>query len=283
MHFTKSLLIGATAIVAAVAQSSSSLIAFTSTPASVTAGSDATLRWSGGDPSQPVTILLRQGQSENLKTVAVVSGAATGTSTVWHVPQDLPNGIDYTFQISQGVDVTNYSGRFSVTGGTTSSSATSSSSSTSPTTSASTPVGGVNSLTATTSAPTSASSVLQSALNSANATTTVAARNATTTLPAGGALGTGAVGSGASGVGGVTGTALARNTTMSRATLSASSSSAGATSSAAETTSAGGEASSTGGGSRSTGAPSSGAMDTASFASPLALILSAVAAIVYLG
>ncbi|KAL8704464.1 MAG: hypothetical protein Q9201_002380 [Fulgogasparrea decipioides] len=281
MHFTKSLLVGATAIVAAVAQSSS-LIAFTSTPATVTAGSDATLQWSGGDPSQPVTILLRRGQSENLRTVAVVNGAATGTSTVWHVPEDLPNGSDYTFQISQGVDVTNYSGRFSVTGGSTSSSATSSSS-TSPTTRAPIPTGGVNSLTATTSAPTSASAVLQSAINSANDATTVAANNATTIIPGGGALGTGAVGSGASGLGGATGTALPRNTTLSRATLSASSSSAGSTSTAAETTSAGGEASSTGGGSSSTGAPTSGALDAASFASPLALIFSAVAAIVYLG
>ena len=48
MHFSKALLVGASFVVAAVAQSR---IAFTETPSAVTAGTATTLRWAGGDPS----------------------------------------------------------------------------------------------------------------------------------------------------------------------------------------------------------------------------------------
>ncbi|KAL8720676.1 MAG: hypothetical protein Q9225_002505 [Loekoesia sp. 1 TL-2023] len=263
MHFTKFLLVAATAVVAVVAQSRQ--IAFTSTPASVTAGSSVTLRWGGGDDSQPVTITLKRGDTNNLQTVSLITGSATGNSYTWNVPSSLPNGDDYAFQINQGVDDVNYSGRFTLSGGSTAS--------TTPSTTPS------SVLTATTSAPTSASAIFQSAVNSMNSsvTTTVAASNATTTV--GGAFGTGVVGTGASGA--ATGTTMLRNTTMSRATLRSTSSSAAETTSAAATTTGGSAGSTTS--SSSTGAPSSGAMDAASFASPLALVLSAFAAIVYLG
>ncbi|KAL8842703.1 MAG: hypothetical protein Q9170_000359 [Blastenia crenularia] len=289
MHFTKSLLIGAAAIVAVIAQSSP--IAFTSTPASVTAGQSVTLRWGGGNDNQPVTITLKRGDTNNLQTVALITGkplatlsrvpipktyidagSATGNSFTWSVPSSLPNGDDYALQINQGVDDVNYSGRFSLSGGST------------VTSSSSTSAMAASALTATTSAPTSASAIIQSALASQNSsvtTTVVAATNATTTM--GGSFGTGAVGSGAVGSGAngaVTGTTMHRNTTMSKPTLKSTSSSVDSTSAAATTT--GGSAGTTTG-SSSTSAPTSGAMDAASYASPLALILSAVAAIMYLG
>ncbi|KAL8943540.1 MAG: hypothetical protein Q9216_000998 [Gyalolechia sp. 2 TL-2023] len=270
MHFTKSLLVGAAAVVAVIAQSSP--IAFTSTPASVEAGRSVVLRWGGGDDSQPVTITLKRGDTDNLQTVSLITGSATGTSYTWTVPSSLPNGNDYALQINQGVDDVNYSGRFSLTGGSTASSSTSSSSS------------ATSAGTTATSALTSASAIIQSAINSQNgsATTTVAAGNATTTL--GGAFGTGAVGTGAVGTGAsgaMTGTAIPRNTTMSMATLRSTSTSAAVTTSEASATTGGSEDSSAS--SSSTGAPSSGAMSAANFASPLVFLLSAVAAIVYLG
>ncbi|KAI4126171.1 MAG: hypothetical protein LQ341_006905 [Variospora aurantia] len=255
MYFIKSLLIGALAVVAVSAQSSttSSLIAFTtSPPSSVVAGELVVLGWEGGDPSQPVAITLRSGNADDLQIVDVVIGSTTGTSFTWPVPSNLADRNDYTLSISQGIasteENTNYSGRFGITGGTVSS--TSSSTSSRP----------------------SVSSVLQTALNSANATTTIASNNPSTTI------GTGVVGTGASGA--ATGTGMSRNTTMSRPTLRSTSSS-GASSTAAATT--GTDPTGTSGGSgEETAPPDSSAMDAASFASPLALILSAVVAIVYL-
>ncbi|KAL9601399.1 MAG: hypothetical protein Q9219_002575 [cf. Caloplaca sp. 3 TL-2023] len=216
---------------------------------------------------QPVTITLKRGDSNNLQTVSLITGSATGKSFTWNVPRDLPNGDDYALQINQGVDDVNYSGRFTLSGGSTASI-------TSPT--------AATASSTLTSAGTSASAIIQSAINSQNSsiTTTVALGNATTTT-LGGAFGTGAVGSGAVGSGAsgaATGTTMLRNTTMSRPTLRSTSSVAETTSAATTTT--GEEAGST---SSSTGAPSSGAMDAASFASPLALIFSAIAAMVYLG
>ncbi|KAL9585658.1 MAG: hypothetical protein Q9212_001395 [Teloschistes hypoglaucus] len=294
--YTKYLLAGAAAVVAVAAQSSTSTapIAFTSIPARVTAGSDVTIYWGGGDPNTPVTIFLRQGADENnLQTVGIVNGSATGTSAIWHVPKTIQNRNDYTYYIVQGLtptpDTSNYSGRFGATGGVASSDASSPST---PATSTSAGNAGGAVVGGGAGSPTSASAGAQTAIASMNAsmTTTVASGNATTTtVPLGGAgaVGTGAVGSGASGASGAgaTGTAMVRNTTMSMATLSATSSS----SSAAATTGGSGGASSTssGSGGSSTKAPSSGGasvmMDAASFASPLALVLSAFAAVVYLG
>ncbi|KAL9022635.1 MAG: hypothetical protein Q9185_000213 [Variospora sp. 1 TL-2023] len=257
MYFIKSLFIGALAVVAVSAQSTptSSLIAFTtSPPSSVVAGELVTLGWEGSDPSQPVTITLRSGNADNLQTVRLVTGKKIGTSLLWTVPSDLPDGNDYTLSITQGFtpteETTNYTGRFRITGGTVSSTSSSTSSR----------------ATATSSLVSSVSSVR------ANANTTIAANNPTTTI------GSGVVGTGTSGA--ATGAGMSRNTTMSRPTLRSTSSS-GASSTAAATT--GTDPTGTSGGSgEETAAPDSSAMDAASFASPLALILSAVVAIVYL-
>ncbi|KAI4237196.1 MAG: hypothetical protein L6R40_005974 [Gallowayella cf. fulva] len=267
MHLIKSLLIGALTVVAAVAQTTSDGIAFTGTPSSITPGQSVNITWGGGDPSQPVTLTLREGDYRNTQFVRVITGTARGNSYIWTVPRDLPNRQDYSLQIQQGIDDNNYSGSFPLTGSTaSSSSSTSGSSSATPTSSSNT--GGAT------------GGVVQSVITD-NTTTTIAASNVTTTVPAGGAVGTGAVGTGASGSA-ATGTAMNRNTTMSRPTLSSTSSSAETTSSEAATTSGGSETTGASGGG-STGAPSSGAMEVASFASPFALVLSAVAAIMFLG
>ncbi|KAL8675887.1 MAG: hypothetical protein Q9186_007532 [Xanthomendoza sp. 1 TL-2023] len=268
MYLIKSLLVGSLAVVAAVAQTNPNGIAFTGTPASITPGQSVNITWGGGNPSQPVTLTLREGDYRNTQFVRVITGSATGTSYVWTVPRDLPNREDYSLQIQQGIDDNNYSGAFPLSGSTVSSTSSSSSSASS----ASSSTGSSTSTRATGGA---IGGVVQSVVTD-NATTTVAASNMTTTafVPAG----TGAVGTGASGSA-ATGTAMMRNTTMSRPTLSSTSA---ATTSEAEATSTGSEPTGTSGGD-SGGAPSSGAVEVARFASPLALVLSAFAAIMFLG
>ncbi|MCJ1315442.1 hypothetical protein MMC15_000761 [Xylographa vitiligo] len=127
MHFASALLFGASLIVAAVAQNTT-LIAFTTLPgASVQAGVPVNLAWSGGDGVSPVTITLKQGPQTSLETVAIITGDATGNSYTWTPSSSLPNANDYALQISQGIDDINYSGTFSLTGGSTSTSMSSSS------------------------------------------------------------------------------------------------------------------------------------------------------------
>ncbi|MCJ1295378.1 hypothetical protein MMC34_006940 [Xylographa carneopallida] len=137
MRFTSALLCGASLIAAAVAQNTT-LIAFTTLPgASVQAGVPVKLAWSGGDGVSPVTITLKQGPQTDLATVAIITGDATGNTYTWTPSSSLPNANDYALQISQGIDDINYTGTFSLTGGSTS---TSSSSSTSTSASATTAV-----------------------------------------------------------------------------------------------------------------------------------------------
>jgi len=131
MHFARTLLYGATMIVAAVAQNTTS-IAFTTLPGpSVQAGVPVKLAWSGGDGVSPVTITLKQGPQTDLATVAIITGDATGNTYTWTPSSSLPNADDYALQISQGVDDINYTGTFSLSGGSTSTSMSSSSSTTS--------------------------------------------------------------------------------------------------------------------------------------------------------
>ncbi|KAL9611792.1 MAG: hypothetical protein Q9167_003560 [Letrouitia subvulpina] len=256
MQLIQSLLVAATAVVGAIAQSSK--IAFTSTPSVVTAGQSSIIRWGGGDGS-PVTILLERGRAEDLRYVDLVVGSATGNSYTWTPKKSLTNGDDYAFKITQGIDNDNYSGMFSVRGGTGTAAATTGE--------------------ATTAA--ASSTPLQTAIATTNATTSPSfpPKNATTTTVP---LGTGAVGTGASGAG-TTGIPITRNATLSRATLSGTSSSAAASTTAAATTEGSGSSTGTTGGPSSS--PTSGAnvIDAASLASPLALIFSTIAAILYLG
>ncbi|KAI4221424.1 MAG: hypothetical protein LQ349_007843 [Xanthoria aureola] len=263
MHLIKSLLVGAACVVAAAAQK----VAFTGTPAVVRPGDSVPITWGGGDPNAVVTITLYQGDFRNLDFVRVIDSNGRGNSTTWSVPNDLPNRSDYSLQISQGLD-DNYSGPFTLTGSTAVSSSSSSGSSTAPATASS------GSSSSSSSSATATGGVVQSVIVS-NTTTTVSDNNATTTVPAGG-VGTGVGASGSA----ATGTAMSRNTTMARPTLSSTSSS----SSEATSTSEESGSEPTGGSGSGAEAPSSGAvaMEVASFASPLALILSAAAAIMFL-
>ncbi|KAI4161448.1 MAG: hypothetical protein LQ342_004851 [Letrouitia transgressa] len=234
MQLIQSLLVAATAVVGAIAQSGK--IAFTSTPSVVTAGSPTTLRWGGGD-----------GSVSNLQ-IAMTILASTS----------LTNGDNYALRITQGIDNDNYSGQFSVRGGTGSAADT---------------TGSVTTVAAS-------SSPIQTAIATTNATASPSfpPKNATTTTVP---LGTGAIGTGASGAGS-TGIPITRNATLSRATLSATSSAAASTTAAGTTEGSGSSTGTTGGPSSS---PTSGAnvLDAASLASPLALIFSTIAAILYLG
>ncbi|MCJ1419785.1 hypothetical protein MMC32_006141 [Xylographa parallela] len=127
MHFASALLFGASIIAAAVAQNTT-LIAFTTLPgATVQAGVPVQLAWSGGDGVSAVTITLKQGPQTDLTTVAIITGDATGNSYTWTPSSSLPNADDYALQISQGIDDSNYSGTFSLTGGSTTTSMSSSS------------------------------------------------------------------------------------------------------------------------------------------------------------
>jgi len=114
MLFTR--LFAAAAFVAcAVAQTGT--LQFTTLPSNVEVGKPVPIKWSGGDGS-PVTITLKKGTPKDLKTVAVLSGGVKGDSFTWTPSEDLESGDDYALQISQGVNTINYTGQFSVKGGT---------------------------------------------------------------------------------------------------------------------------------------------------------------------
>ncbi|KAL8991648.1 MAG: hypothetical protein Q9169_007784 [Polycauliona sp. 2 TL-2023] len=264
MHLIKSLSVGAACVALAVAQSGR--IAITAQPSSVTPGERVTIGWGGGDPtSTNIKLDLYQGTDiNNLEFVRTLTSTGSNGSDgeyVWTVPSDLPNRNDYSLQIAVGVQ-DNYSGPFQLRGSDAVSSASSSSSATSSSEASSS--SSSSPATVTTSG---GAAIVQTVVTS---NTTMTDNNATTTMMMTG-TGVGASGSAA------TGTAMMRNTTMSRPTLSGTSTEAAATTegSASEPTS---------GGSTEEEAPSSGAvaMEVASFASPLALVLSAVAAIMFL-
>ncbi|QDS72987.1 hypothetical protein FKW77_008869 [Venturia effusa] len=117
MYMLKSVVSVAVFAAAAIAQSTN--LQFTSfPPTTVTAGTPITLTWIGGDSAAPVTITLKQGLSSDLKDVGVLTTSASGGSYTWTPDTTLPNGADYALAIAQG-SVINYTGQFSVTGGST--------------------------------------------------------------------------------------------------------------------------------------------------------------------
>ncbi|KAG8530810.1 uncharacterized protein KY384_004167 [Bacidia gigantensis] len=241
MQLTNTLVLCASFVAHAVAQSK---LAFTTLPSSVKAGDSVSLKWAGGDANQPVTITLKKGSASNLQTVGFVVQNANGNSYTWAVPVNTPSASDYALQITQDGDQINYTGLFSITGGTS------------------------GSASGTSASVTAAASSTPSA--SANVTTTI------TPKPSGTApLGT-------AGTAGTAGSSISRNTTLSRATLSASSSSASASSTSSDesTSTTSGEGSSST--SSSSPAPSpSGAAGT--IASNFGLLCAGIAAVAYLG
>ncbi|KAJ5593297.1 hypothetical protein N7537_010201 [Penicillium hordei] len=106
MHFSKSV-IAVTASIVSVGLAADPL-SFTSWPKEpLKAGKPVTLTWTGADPDQPVTILLRQGSSGDLQAVKPITTSSKGGSFTWTPDSDVKDGDTYAFQISQK-DQTNY-------------------------------------------------------------------------------------------------------------------------------------------------------------------------------
>ncbi|MCJ1463922.1 hypothetical protein MMC07_002531 [Pseudocyphellaria aurata] len=269
MLFAKTLAVGASFVVAALAQAK--IISFTTLPTSVKAGVPTELKWIGGDNSA-VTITLRQGDSNDLKDVAVLTSTGTGGSFTWTPSKSLPDADNYALQISQGSEI-NYTGLFSLSGGgsstgSSSASATESSSASAKSSSASAKSSSASATESSSASVTSAATTLS--LTSSQKSIVVA----TTKIPLNGTIPV--IGTGASV--GSSGIPITRNATLSRATLTATKSSA-PSSSAAGSEGAGG--SSAGSNPSSTSAP--GPNSAANLASPLALVFCALIAVVYLG
>ncbi|KAE9989151.1 hypothetical protein EG328_000083 [Venturia inaequalis] len=175
MYMLKSVVSVAVFAAAAIAQSTN--LAFTSfPPTTVAAGSPITLTWIGGDSTAPVTITLKKGVSTDLKDVGVVTSTATGGSYTWTPDTTIANGADYALSISQG-SVINYTGQFSVTGGSTAAATTSSSSSSSA--SASSSVTSSSTAASSHASITSAAAAISTTASSSNGTVTSAALSST--------------------------------------------------------------------------------------------------------
>ncbi|KAF2874762.1 Ser-Thr-rich glycosyl-phosphatidyl-inositol-anchored membrane family-domain-containing protein [Massariosphaeria phaeospora] len=83
-------------------------------PNKFVSGETYTITYSPKDDT-PTQLKLRQGESDNLKDVAVLTTDATGGSFTFTVDESLPNGDDYAIEVSQGTTV-NYSNLIPLTG-----------------------------------------------------------------------------------------------------------------------------------------------------------------------
>lgn len=110
--FTQAFLISG---LAALAAAQSSVLTFTHVPDPVTDGEAQAITYATNDTSSPVTIILRQGQSNNLQTVETLTTSATGGQYIWTPSKSLADGSDYALEIMQGNQV-NYFGPFEVQG-----------------------------------------------------------------------------------------------------------------------------------------------------------------------
>ncbi|KIW56142.1 hypothetical protein PV05_04824 [Exophiala xenobiotica] len=117
MFLSKALILGASLYSCALAQTK---IAFTHVPAVVVAGESYNITWGGGDGTS-VTITLREGDPNELKTIDTLADSVSDNFFLWTVSKDLKTASDYALQITQGQNDINYSGQFSLTGGTGSS------------------------------------------------------------------------------------------------------------------------------------------------------------------
>ncbi|RWA08853.1 hypothetical protein EKO27_g6258 [Xylaria grammica] len=148
----------------------------------VEAGSTFEITWD--DAEGPVTLTLKDGDSDNLQDVETITSGASGNSYVWSVDSDLPSG-DYAIEIDDGTDV-NYSQMFAVEGSddTTTSSATSSASSTvsitSSTASPSSTTSETTSEESTSTESSSTESTAESTTTSESSTATSSAESTTT-------------------------------------------------------------------------------------------------------
>ncbi|KAI9782117.1 MAG: hypothetical protein M1839_005464 [Geoglossum umbratile] len=177
MHFFKTLLVSACAIALAAADAPM----ITSIFKSLNAGDSVKITWTGGDPSAPVDLVLRSGDSNNLNVVGAI-GSGSGGSFTWVVPSNIQSLGTYAIEIKQGGQ-SNYSPQFAIMGGsatatptgsTTSSAVTSTSSLTITTTSTS----------ASTSASTSDSTSISTSSASGNLTSSVTLKTTGSTTKA---------------------------------------------------------------------------------------------------
>ncbi|KAM0332183.1 hypothetical protein ACHAQA_002458 [Verticillium albo-atrum] len=109
MQFTSATILAAlVAYVQAKAEFTNTLEDF----AGIIPGEDFTLEWANAEG--PVTILLKEGPSDDLSTVETLISGETGNSFTWSVPTNLPSG-QYAFEIDDGDEV-NYSRQFPLQG-----------------------------------------------------------------------------------------------------------------------------------------------------------------------
>jgi len=117
--FSKTLLISA---FAALAAAQSAVLTFTNVPNPITDGQAQAITFATNDTSSPVSIILRQGPSDNLQDVETLTTNAQNGQFIWTPSTSLPNGNNYALQIKQGNEI-NYFGPFSVQGASSSASA----------------------------------------------------------------------------------------------------------------------------------------------------------------
>lgn len=135
MRFFQPALLAVSAL-ASMALAQSATLLFTKVPTSATVGTSYTLEWKTNDSTSPVTILLRKGPSDNLKTISTLTSTGAGGSYTWIPDKSLVDGTDYALQITQGNQI-NYSGQISLSGGSLSAISSSASASASSSVSAS--------------------------------------------------------------------------------------------------------------------------------------------------
>ncbi|KZF23794.1 hypothetical protein L228DRAFT_246639 [Xylona heveae TC161] len=293
MHYLKSLLAVSTVLVGvALAQSN---LKFTFNPSLVVAGTPTTLAWDGGDLSQPVTIILRKGDPSNLDTVETITDGASGGVFVWTPSTTLINGDDYALEIKQGSE-DNYSGEFSLAGGAPKAAAasTTTTASSDPTTAKpGSTSAGLSSVAASLSSEVeSATSLVASVTSAASLSTTAPAASTSSVysivhsiLASYGS----AVQNATSGIANPSGTGVSsipRNTTLSSATLTTSKTSTASTTTTETSSSSGAASSGTGSSGTQTSSSSkpnqTNGATVVGYASPLALVACAVAALTYL-
>ncbi|KAJ4394219.1 hypothetical protein N0V93_003436 [Gnomoniopsis smithogilvyi] len=174
MQFAARLLAFSAAISQALA-----LVALTNTNWAVTEDTPFEITWT--DANGPVTLLLKDGPSSNLATVATIASGLTGTSFSW-TPTGIPSGT-YAVEITDSED-TNYGSQFTYagTGSATTTSAATSATTASSTATDSTSTTDSSSTTDSTSTTSSASTLTTSTVAStSNGTSTASSTGSTST------------------------------------------------------------------------------------------------------
>lgn len=110
--FCKTLLVGA---FAALAAAQSAVLTFTNVPNPITDGEAQAILYATNDTQTPVSIILRQGPSNNLQVIETLTSDSVGGTFIWTPPKTLPNGNDYALEIRQNGQ-NNYFGPFVVQG-----------------------------------------------------------------------------------------------------------------------------------------------------------------------